>query len=293
IRRLVTHAPHPLRTHRHPAYVCFSCQDSMSETLRTCYAYLNQTSRSFAAVIQALDGELRPTQHITTHNTSHHNTHITTHQIKSQHIKSQHIRSQHTHHNTHMMAVCVPQAWSQFASHLEDFARPQHLSSALSCLNLLVTDALHHVPDVIAYLSRLRNQSVFNFCAIPQVMAIATLSACYNNPQVFQGVVKIRKGQAVTLMMQATNMGAVQSIIAQYSQEILQKVSGTDPSREKTLSILSLIHEKSLSPAALSSRAHHISPVYVSAAMLLAALSWQYLNATSGQPPRGADMQPH
>ncbi|XP_016114491.1 squalene synthase-like [Sinocyclocheilus grahami] len=191
------------------------------------------------------------------------------------------------------MAVCVPQAWSQFASHLEDFARPQHLSSALSCLNLLVTDALHHVPDVIAYLSRLRNQSVFNFCAIPQVMAIATLSACYNNPQVFQGVVKIRKGQAVTLMMQATNMGAVQSIIAQYSQEILQKVSGTDPSREKTLSILSLIHEKSLSPAALSSRAHHISPVYVSAAMLLAALSWQYLNATSGQPPRGADMQPH
>ena len=51
-------------------------------------------------------------------------------------------------------------------------------------------------------------------------MAIATLSACYNNPQVFQGVVKIRKGQAVTLMMQATNMGAVQSIMAQYSQEV-------------------------------------------------------------------------
>ncbi len=57
--RLVTRSPHPLRTYRHPAYVCFSYQDSMSETLRTCYAYLNQTSRSFAAVIQALDGELR------------------------------------------------------------------------------------------------------------------------------------------------------------------------------------------------------------------------------------------
>ncbi len=70
------------------------------------------------------------------------------------------------------MAVCVPQAWSQFASRLEDLAHPQHLSSALSCLNLLVTDALHHVPDVIAYLSRLRNQSVFNFCAIPQVWFI-------------------------------------------------------------------------------------------------------------------------
>ncbi|XP_059354100.1 squalene synthase isoform X2 [Carassius carassius] len=185
------------------------------------------------------------------------------------------------------------EAWSQFAARLEDLAHPQHLSSALSCLNLLVTDALHHVPDVIAYLSRLRNQSVFNFCAIPQVMAIATLSACYSNPQVFQGVVKIRKGQAVTLMMQATNMSSVLSIIAQYSQEILQKVSVTDPSREKTLHILSLIREKSLSPAALSSRAHHISPVYISAVMLLAALSWQYLNATAGQPPGGADMQGH
>lgn len=51
-------------------------------------------------------------------------------------------------------------------------------------------------------------------------MAIATLSACYNNPQVFQGVVKIRKGQAVTLMMQASNMDAVKAIISQYSQEV-------------------------------------------------------------------------
>lgn len=51
-------------------------------------------------------------------------------------------------------------------------------------------------------------------------MAIATLSSCYNNPMVFQGVVKIRKGQAITLMMDATNMEAVQSIIAQYSQEV-------------------------------------------------------------------------
>lgn len=34
-------------------------QDSLGCGLRTCYRYLNQTSRSFAAVIQALDGELR------------------------------------------------------------------------------------------------------------------------------------------------------------------------------------------------------------------------------------------
>lgn len=61
------------------------------------------------------------------------------------------------------------QAWSKFAGRLEDLAQPEKLECALSCLNLLVTDALRHVPDVITYLSRLRNQSVFNFCAIPQV----------------------------------------------------------------------------------------------------------------------------
>lgn len=34
-------------------------QDSLSSSLKTCYKYLNQTSRSFAAVIQALDGDIR------------------------------------------------------------------------------------------------------------------------------------------------------------------------------------------------------------------------------------------
>lgn len=49
----------PTIQYRHTAFFCLSCQESMSESLRTCYLYLNQTSRSFAAVIQALDGELR------------------------------------------------------------------------------------------------------------------------------------------------------------------------------------------------------------------------------------------
>lgn len=79
-----------------------------------------------------------------------------------------------------MLISCVPvQAWSQFAACVEDFAQPENLESALSCLNLLVTDALCHVPDVIAYLSRLRNQSVFNFCAIPQVKTDSSLILIY------------------------------------------------------------------------------------------------------------------
>lgn len=133
---------------------------------------------------------------------------------------------------------------------------------------------------------------------------------------VFQGVVKIRKGQAVTLMMEATKMSAVQTIISQYSQEvgasaapasevkltrghitsvpfsqILEKVSVTDPSRDKTLHILAIIREKSaLSLSSLPSRTHHLSPMYLSAAMLLAALSWQYLSTTPAQAQGTGDM---
>ena len=41
-------------------------------------------------------------------------------------------------------------------------------------------------------MTRLKNVDVFRFCAIPQVMAIATMAECYDNGKVFDGgVVKI------------------------------------------------------------------------------------------------------
>ncbi|XP_034143683.1 squalene synthase isoform X3 [Esox lucius] len=361
--------PTALRTvgsFRFPAYFCFSCQESMSESLRTCYLYLNQTSRSFAAVIQALDGELRHAvcifylvlraldtveddmtipfeKKVPMLNDFHTYLYQADWCFTESHERDKQVLEDfatYCHYVAGLVGIGLSQlfsasqledpevgrdtelansmglflqktniirdylediqvarafwpqeAWSQFACHLEDLAEPAHLTSALSCLNLLVTDALRHVPDVISYLARLRNQSVFNFCAIPQVMAIATLSACYNNPQVFQGVVKIRKGQAVTLMMQATNMAAVQSIMAQYSQKMLHRVSLTDPSRDKTLRILRVIQERTVSQTTLPSRTTHLSPIYLSAAMLIAALSWQYLS--TGQPEGNTDMQGH
>ena len=44
-----------------------------------------------------------------------------------------------------------------------------------------------HAEDGLEYMSRLRNPDVFRFCAIPQVMAIATLAEIYNNHKVFTG----------------------------------------------------------------------------------------------------------
>lgn len=44
-----------------------------------------------------------------------------------------------------------------------------------------------HAPHCLQYMAKLRNRDIFRFCAIPQVMAIGTLSLCYNNPAVFTG----------------------------------------------------------------------------------------------------------
>ena len=51
-------------------------------------------------------------------------------------------------------------------------------------------------------------------------MAIATLAACYNNPKVFTGVVKIRKGQAVELIMASTSMSNLKRILAHYTLKV-------------------------------------------------------------------------
>ncbi|KAJ6661216.1 hypothetical protein lerEdw1_015353 [Lerista edwardsae] len=58
------------------------------------------------------------------------------------------------------------------------------------------------------------------FCSIPRVMAIATLATFYNNKKVFRHMTKIRKGEAVTLMMKATNTEAIKAIIYHYMEEV-------------------------------------------------------------------------
>lgn len=60
----------------------------------------------------------------------------------------------------------------------------------------MVVDALRHACDALDYLRLLRNQSVFNFAAIPAAMAIATLELCFMNPEMFKRNIKIRKAKA-------------------------------------------------------------------------------------------------
>ena len=69
--------------------------------------------------------------------------------------------------------------------------------AAMGVLSDMLLDAMQHATRALDYLSLLRDQSVFNFCAIPQVMAIATIELMFANPDVFRRNVKIRKSQAV------------------------------------------------------------------------------------------------
>ena len=62
--------------------------------------------------------------------------------------------------------------------------------------------------------------NVTGYVSSPQAMAVATLVACYNNRTVFSGVVKIRRGQAVDLMMRSTNQENLKRIIYDYIGQV-------------------------------------------------------------------------
>ncbi|RRT42190.1 hypothetical protein B296_00044251 [Ensete ventricosum] len=87
------------------------------------------------------------------------------------------------------------QIWSKYANKLEDFKYVENSTKAVQCLNDLVTNALIHAEDCLQYMSALKDLSIFRFAAIPQIMAIGTLALCYNNVEVFRGVVKMRRGK--------------------------------------------------------------------------------------------------
>jgi farnesyl-diphosphate farnesyltransferase len=131
--------------------------------------------------------------------------------------------------------------WKQYlpdkTGGLGSFAEPANFGKSVQLLNHLVTNALECVPECLEYLSLLKTKEVFRFCAIPQVMAIATLHELYNNKNVFTGVVKIRKGTAASLILDSNDAVGVHKWFSHFAQGILAKVSSSDPNAAKTRDI--------------------------------------------------------
>lgn len=120
--------------------------------------------------------------------------------------------------------------WAKYTDHLPNFHnKPEERSKGVECINELVLNALGHVIDVLTYLSLIREATSFNFCAIPQVMAIATLAEIYNNENVLDRNVKIRKGTTCNLILNARTLPDVVNIFKKYVRVINHKSDVRDP----------------------------------------------------------------
>lgn len=120
--------------------------------------------------------------------------------------------------------------WSRHVDKFEDLFKPENREKALNCSSDMVLNALDHADECLFYLAGLREQSVFNFCAIPQSMAIATLDLCFRNPAMFERNIKITKGQACGLMIQSTqNLQLVTEVFRTHIHSIRRKNRPEDP----------------------------------------------------------------
>ncbi|GEQ68676.1 hypothetical protein JCM33374_g2344 [Metschnikowia sp. JCM 33374] len=120
--------------------------------------------------------------------------------------------------------------WSKYTQSLPNFHKdPAQHADGVACINELVLNALGHAVDVLTYLSLIKEATSFNFCAIPQVMAIATLAEIYNNPNVLHKNVKIRKGTTCKLILGCRTLPGVVAIFREYLQVINKKSDVRDP----------------------------------------------------------------
>jgi len=141
--------------------------------------------------------------------------------------------------------IFYPKAiWSKYTNDIAEFKDPKKRISAVMCLNDMITDALTHASDCLDYLELIKDPSVLKFCAIPQVMAIATLYECYNNPDVFKKEVKIRKSLALKLIMTTNNFKAVLKYFDLFSVKLRKSVPRGDPNAERIIQTLDTLQHK-------------------------------------------------
>lgn len=120
--------------------------------------------------------------------------------------------------------------WSKHVDHFPDLFLPENKEKALSCQSEMILLALKRADDCLFYMAGVKEQSVFNFVAIPQTMAIATLELCFQNPAMFARNIKITKGHACQLMTESTqNLQLVCDIFRRYARKIHRKNNPRDP----------------------------------------------------------------
>ncbi|CAM6011553.1 unnamed protein product [Sphagnum balticum] len=123
--------------------------------------------------------------------------------------------------------------WGKYVERLDDFKYDEYAEVAVECLNEMVTNALSHTVDCLQYMAALREMTNLRFCAMPQIMAMGTLAMCYNNIQVFRGVVKIRSG-LMAQILEVKTMQDVYGAFFDFSRTLAAKIDKKDPSASLT-----------------------------------------------------------
>ena len=87
--------------------------------------------------------------------------------------------------------------WGKYEfKEMKEMSKPGNEEWASLAQSGMILDALRHATGALDYLRLLKNQSIFNFCAIPATMTMATLELCFMNKDMFQRNIKIRKAAA-------------------------------------------------------------------------------------------------
>ena len=94
-------------------------------------------------------------------------------------------------------------------------------------LNEMIMNALEHIPDSIEYLSHVKNNSNFKFCAIPQVVAVQTLATLFHNQNVFKKTEKLNKTTLAKIFMDVSDMNSVLQFYIDAVEKIENKISNS------------------------------------------------------------------
>jgi farnesyl-diphosphate farnesyltransferase len=120
--------------------------------------------------------------------------------------------------------------WSKYVDNFGDLFEEKNRDAALNCSSEMVLNSLEHASECLFYLAGIKDQSVFNFTAIPQAMAIATLELVFRNPEIYKRNIKITKGQACRLMLDSSqSLKPVCDIFTTYLKKIQKKNTPKDP----------------------------------------------------------------
>jgi farnesyl-diphosphate farnesyltransferase len=142
--------------------------------------------------------------------------------------------------------------WSEYAPSFDWFAKNPAHENSINCWVAFTNNALQHLPACLSYLQMLKNEQVFRFCAIPQIMAFATLAEIYANPKVLQQNVKISNGQAARYIVETTSMQHVIDAAEKALTQIESKINVAYSNCAETQKIIDEIRQVLYRPKQLN-----------------------------------------